>query len=118
MTPQVAAYRLAWSLGLGACMGLVDGVLGPLGRKRRYLVDGLLVLGFWWGWLYLSFAVCRGDIRLGCFWAMLAGMGLWRITAGRLLAPVFERAWKILERIWEITLSPGKKFLRNAKILF
>lgn len=118
MTPEVAAKRLLWSLGLGAAMGFLYGALGPLGRKRRHLADGLFVLGFWWEWLYLSFAVCQGDIRSGCFWAMLAGMGLWQLTAGRLLEPVFARVWKFLERTWGFFLYPGKKFLKNTKILF
>ena len=114
MTPQIAAARLGWSLLLGALVGVTGDFLKPLGRRT----DPLLMLVFGWAWLYLNFAVCRGDIRMGCMLALLAGWGLWELGPGRLVQPVFDRFWKTLAAIFRFFLAPLKKISDFAKILF
>ena len=73
MTPETAAYRLVCALALGAALGLLYGFLRPLRLKHTVLADGLFLLGVFWVWLYYNFALCGGDIRLGCCGGLLAG---------------------------------------------
>lgn len=89
MTPETAAYRLVCALALGAALGLLYGFLRPLRPKHTVLADGLFLLGVFWVWLYYNFALCGGDIRLGCCGGLLAGGLAWESTAGRWLRPVF-----------------------------
>ena len=57
MTPAAAAHRLACSVALGGCLGILYGFLRPPGRKHRHLTD-LVFLGFsLWVWLFICFAV-------------------------------------------------------------
>ena len=73
MTPRIAAHRLLLGLALGAALGLWYGFLRPLRRRHSVTGDGLFLLGAAWCWLYLGFALCGGDLRLGYFLAL--GMG-------------------------------------------
>lgn len=118
MTPETAAYRLVCALTLGAALGLLYGFLRPLRPKHTVLADGLFLLGVFWVWLYYNFALCGGDIRLGCCGGLLAGGLAWERTAGRWLRPVFWWFWLKIQALWRLTLFPVKKFSGLAKILF
>ena len=94
MTPSTAARRLLCSCVLGAALGLYYGFLRPLRPRRTFLADGLFLLGGVWTWVYLSFGICGGDIRMGYSLGLLAGGCVWELTAGRWLRPVFALFWQ------------------------
>ena len=69
--PLIAARHLGSALLLGAGLGLFYGFLRPLRQRRTWLADSVFLTVFFWVWLYLSFALCGGDLRLG----YTAGLG-------------------------------------------
>ena len=76
-TPAVAAQRFGMACLLGVLLGVYYGFLRPLRPKLTALSDLLFVLGAGWVWLYLGFAVCRGDLRFGYTCGMFLGWFLW-----------------------------------------
>lgn len=113
-------FLIACLLGLG--LGLFYGFLHPLRQKRPVLADTLFLPVMGYIWLYLSFAVCRGDLRLGYCAGLPIGAILWCSTAGRLLRPVFDLFWKGIFRIFHgffrIFGKIFKKISKKLKILF
>ena len=80
--------------------------LSPCGKREamsgtRYVQSALSstyprgVLQFPWVWIYHSFAVCKGDIRIVCLFAMTAGILLWEKTFGMWLRPLFTGSLRI-----------------------
>ena len=118
MTPAVAAARLGWSLALGAGSGLVYDFLHPPQLRRPHLADGIFMVFYAWAWLRISFGICAGDIRMGCFWGQMAGLVFWEITAGRPMRRLWGRFWKRLAGFLRIFLVPLKKFFDFLKNLF
>ena len=116
--PIVAARRFAIGFFLGAVLGLWYGFLRPLRPRHTTISDLLFLLGAGWMWLYYMFAVCRGDLRLGAFFALLLGCIVWERTAGLLIRPVFFGFWHFLARSVRLLILPFKKFLAKIKILF
>jgi hypothetical protein len=110
ISPAIAAQRLGWSLAVGVALGFWYGFLRPLRGKCRNFADLLFVAAACYGWLYIAFGVCGGDMRFALLVAMAVGGFLWERTVGRLLRPVFGKIWKIL-------LFPGEKFLEICKKL-
>ena len=113
-------FLIACLLGLG--LGLIYGFLRPL-RKRHPIFADILFLPFMgYGWLYLGFAVCRGDLRLGYCAGLPLGGILWELTVGRLLRPIFDLFWKGVFRIFlcifRIFGKIFEKILKKLKILF
>ena len=92
--PALAARRFLLALAVGAGLGLVYGFLRPPRRRFTHIFDGIFVLVTLWAWVYLSFGLCKGELRFGYTMGMLLGAGLWEMTAGRLLRPVFTGFWK------------------------
>ena len=113
-------FLIACLLGLG--LGLVYGFLRPLRRRRPVLADLLFLPVMGYIWLYLGFAVCRGDLRLGYCAGLPTGGIIWEVTVGRLLRPVFDLFWKGIFRIFQgffrIFGKIFKKIQKNLKILF
>ena len=118
MTPAVAAWRFWGSLLLGGCLGIFYGFLRPLGRRHRILADVVFSLTAVWVWLYICFALCRGDIRTVYLLGMVSGILLWEGSFGRWLRPVFSGFWGFVGTVTGILLIPWKKFWTIAKILF
>ena len=118
MTPAIAFWRLGCSLLLGGGLGLLYSFLRPLGNRHRILADVVFSLGAIWVWIYLSFAVCRGDIRIVYLFCMIGGILLWEITFGQWLRPVFSGIWRLFGGLFRFFLTPWKKFLKFVKILF
>lgn len=110
LTPAVSAFRLLTSILLGGALGILSSFLQPPGRKHRHLMDLIFSLGTAWVWIYHSFAVCRGDIRIVYLAGMGAGLLLWEATAGRWMHPVFGMLWKFLAGVWQFFLFPWKNF--------
>ena len=115
MSPEVAATRLGWSLGLGILCGIAYDFLDTPGRRFRKTCDGIFVLFFFRCWLELSFRICRGDIRLGCYLGMLAGVFLWQWRFGATGKGLFRRFWKMLAAIGAFLLFPVKKIFGICK---
>ena len=112
MTAPAQALRcLLWALALGAGLGVVYGFLRPMRPRLTHLADLLFVLAAFYAWLYLSFAICRGQIRLAGTFGLAAGCIAWESTLGRLLRPVFFGFWRPIGKIVKI-------FRKNAKKLF
>ena len=116
MSPAVAASRLGWSLLLGAGSGLAYDMLHPPQLRRKTLADLLFMLVFGWFWLVISFAVCGGDIRMGCYTGQLAGLGFWEWTVGRSMRVLLGRFWKVLAEVLGFLLVPGKNILKFVKV--
>ncbi|MBQ8579674.1 MAG: spore cortex biosynthesis protein YabQ [Oscillospiraceae bacterium] len=115
MTPAEAGSRLLYALAVGAVLGFIYGFLRPLRPRHTALADGLFVLCALWGWVYLMFGLCKGNIRFGLFAAMGAGGVLWEISFGRLLRPVFGKFWGLIGAINAFFLRPLQLFLRKIQ---
>ena len=94
-------------------MGLWYGFLRPLRRGRGVAADLLFLAGAVWAWLYAGFAVCGGDLRLGYFAALAAGVLIIDWTAGLLLRPLFFGFWQKIGRIFQKIVAPVKKILKK-----
>lgn len=112
-TPILAAQRFGIACLLGVILGLYYGFLRPLRPKYTALSDSLFVLGAGWVWLYLSFAVCRGDLRLGYTAGLFAGGFGWEMTLGRALRPAFSFFWRGVGIALRFILFPFQIFLKK-----
>ena len=95
--PAVAAGRFGAAVVLGLALGVVYSFLRPV--KRRHLGDLVFSACALWGWIWLTFGICRGDVR----GAYLAGMAAGAWATHGAFAPVFRVFWKIIG-------IPAKKF--------
>ena len=120
--PALDGWRFLCACLIGLCLGFFYGLLRPLRPRHPWLSDLLFLPLMGYGWLYLSFAICRGDIRLGYSIGILLGVVVWEITVGKWLRPVFRGIWKLISRIWRVFWWPFEKifkiFHKNAKKLF
>jgi hypothetical protein len=107
--PSLGALRFLFGLLTGTALGFCYDFLHPLRKARPHFSDFLFVLAAFYLWLFLSFRLCRGDIRIPYLIAMGAGAALWEMTLGRLFRPLFSYFWGLLEKIWDIFLLPYKK---------
>ena len=115
--PSVAALRFLWGCALGAALGIYYDFLQPLGGRRRILADLLFLPGAAWIWLELMFRICRGDIRVSAYLALILGMVLWELSFGGFSQRLFARFWRIFIGLINILLLPCKKILKNMKFL-
>lgn len=111
--PALSALRFGAGLALGAALGLVYGFLRPLRTRRSAPADLLFMAAAFYAWLVLSFAVCRGDIRLGITLALPLGALLWENTAGRLLRRPFRLFWQGVAAAVGLLMLPFKKFYES-----
>jgi hypothetical protein len=95
IAPATAVGFLLAALAIGAALGCFYDFLRPLRPRLTHLADLIFVLGALWSWVYLTFAICGGDSRLGCTLAVLVGGLFWEFTLGRLIRPVFALFWNI-----------------------
>lgn len=114
-TPATDGWRFLWGVGIGAALGLVYGFLRPLRKSHPHLADLLFVPFLGYGWLYLSFAVCRGDIRIGYHLGIPVGMVLWRYTLGWITQPVFDLFWGSIIRFCGYIWKKFKKIMKKIK---
>ncbi len=114
-SPATDLYRLLWALALGYGLGAVYCFLRPLRPKFTALSDLLFVPFAFYGWLYLSFAICQADLRLGDTVCLGVGIWLFVITLGRLLAPVFRGFWRFLFGIGRDFLCKIRKIFKKGK---
>lgn len=120
--PAQDGYRLLCALLLGAGLGIFYGFLRPLRPRHTVLSDLLFLPAMGYAWLYLGFAVCRGDIRLGYCMGLILGGCIWEFTLGRWLRPVFFGFWhgisRILHGFWVFCKKILKKFRKIVNFLF
>jgi hypothetical protein len=114
ITPEITLQRFAIALFLGAVLGVYYGFLRPLRPRFTTLSDLAFLPALFWVWLYHSFAVCGGDLRLGYSVGLLLGGLAWEMTAGRLLRPVFRGFWRGIGRVTAFFLTPVKKFFKKT----
>ena len=109
MTPPAqAAFRFGAACLVGALLGIVYGFLRPI--KRTWVKDILFVIAAFWAFLYVSFSICRADVRMSYTAGIFIGCAAWEMSFGRWLRGVF--AW-----IWELLRWPFHIFYNFLKIL-
>lgn len=111
--PALDAARFLYACLLGGALGLYYGFLRPLRPRHTALSDLLFLPALGWAWLYLGFAICRGDIRLGYCSGLLIGAMVWEWTAGRCLRPVFFWFWAVISKIWGVFSPLPKKIFKK-----
>ena len=120
--PALDGWRFLCACGIGLCLGVYYGFLRPLRPRHTGLSDLLFLPALGYAWLYLSFAVCRGDIRLSYTAGLFLGAAVWELTAGKWLRPVFQGFWQLISRIWTGIWRPFQKIFKKiykiAKKLF
>lgn len=112
-TPAEAALRFVWGLALGMVLGAVYDFLRPLRKKRNAPADLLFVLIAFQVWIYLSFGICKSDIRIDITAALVIGAICWLNTAGKVVRPVFRWFWLGIFQLLALFLSPIKKILKK-----
>ena len=115
MIPAQGARHFLLALLLGLGLGCYYGFLRPLRPKHTHLSDFLFMVGLGWVWLVLNFAVCFGDIRLGCNMGLVCGAFLWELTVGRLLRPVFAGFWAFVGKCLRLIGFPFQVFFKKYK---
>ena len=112
--PALAAWRFGAGVLLGAGLGLCYGALRPLRVRHPHLADLIFVGIMGYAWLVHSFAVCRGDIRLGYTAGLILGCWGWEATFGRWLRPVFFRIWQPITTFFDRTGRRVKIFFNST----
>ena len=115
ITPEIALQRWLIAFVFGCGLGIYYGFLRPLRPRHTHLSDFLFLIGAFWAWLQVGFAVCKGDIRLSESVGMLCGGICWEMTIGRLLRPLFYKFWRFVARIFHFFLLPFGFFMKKAK---
>lgn len=122
MPPAETARQFLPAILLGCALGVFHGFLRPLRLRIGWPAELPLCAAMVWGWLYLSFAVCRGDLRPAYTLCYLFSAILWDRTLGRWVGPLFSFFWQgifqflgFLSRFWK---NFSRKCKNYAKILF
>ena len=113
--PETAARWLLWALCIGAGLGFLYGFLRHAPVKLRHLWDFIFVCAAFYGWLYLGFGICGGDLRFGCTAAMALGGAVFDRTAGRLFQPLFLWFWGVIGKIFRLLLDIIKYFFKKVQ---
>ena len=88
-TPAIAWNRFLTGLILGCVLGIIYGFFRPVRRGKAIVPDLIFAVFAIWIYLYHSFAICRGDLRMGYFASLILGAIGWEFTFGRWLQPVY-----------------------------
>ena len=114
--PVIAARRFLAGFLVGFFLGIFYDLLRPLRPRHTTLSDFLFLPAAVWAWMYVMFGICKADLRLSAFVALVAGCLSWEGTVSRPLRPLFPGIWKIVGKIWRAFLLPLKKICQNTKI--
>ena len=117
MPPVAAAGQFAAACFLGMVLGVFYGFLALPRRKHPHLTDFFFVTALIIGWIYHSFGICLGDIRLGYLAGLLLGIVAGALSLGKVLQPVFGLFWKIVGFPWRLMKKISKKLKKFAKKL-
>lgn len=113
--PALVARRFLLAVAWGGAAGGVYGFLRQPRQRHPYLCDLIFTVFLFWAWLQVSFAVCRGDIRLSYTAGLFAGVLLEEATLGRVFQPVFRGFWKALAWLSAKIRLPFKIFFKNCR---
>lgn len=117
-TPAQAFYRFCVAMVLGCGLGIYYGFLRPLRPRLTTLSDLLFLPAAVWAWIYLSFGVCAGDIRMGYTLGLFCGGFIWELTVGRLLRPLFSAFWHAVRNILAFFFRPLKIFTKKQQNIY
>ena len=93
MTPAVFLPRLLGCFLTGVLLGPGMDFLRPLHRRIPRLTELMLSLLLLTSWIWTSFGLCRGDLQIGYYLAMLAGFAHWEWLFGAALSSRFGIFW-------------------------
>lgn len=113
--PALDGWRFMWACGIGLILGMYYGFLRPLRPRHTIVSDVLFLPALAYGWLYLGFAICRGDLRIGYCLGILLGIVAWELTVGKLLRPVFAGVWRGISRIYRGLGRIFRRFFEKIK---
>ena len=113
--PAIAAQRVLWALAVGAFLGLCYDFLRPLRRRRHAPGDILFLFVALYVWIWYSFQICRGDIRLGGTVALGLGMILWMGTVSMAVRKVFYWFWLAIFQILSVFTLPFAKIFKKIR---
>lgn len=113
--PALDGWRFLWACGIGLILGMYYGFLRPLRPRHTIVSDVLFLPALAYGWLYLGFAICRGDLRIGYCLGILLGIVAWELTVGKLLRPVFAGVWRGISRIYRGLGRIFRRFFEKIK---
>ena len=115
MTPALVWRRLLGCFLCGVVLGPGVDALRPLNRRLPLLSQAAICLELLLIWLFALFGICRGDLRMGYFGAVLVGFLLWERLFGRAVSAFFGRFWHFAE----LPLKISRKFFHKfVKFLF
>ncbi len=116
--PALDGWRFGVACLLGLPIGVLYSFLRPLRQRHPILSDLVFLPALFYGWLYLGFGVCQGDIRSSYCAGLFVGIFLWELTLGKWLRPVFRGFWRILSKIWNGIQGIFKKFFKKIQKFF
>jgi len=115
--PAVAAQRVLWALAVGAFLGLCYDFLRPLRRRHHAPADTVFVLAALMAWVWYSFKICGGDIRMGGTVTIGLGILLWLGTASIVVRKVFYWFWLAIFRFLRAFTHPLVKIFKKIRLL-
>ena len=113
--PALAAGRFCAACLIGMLLGLFYDFLRPLRPRLTVLTDLLFLTGLWIGWLYLGFAICRGDLRFGYTAGLGLGFLFWAKTVSRLFRPIFAKLWFPVKKFFLFLQKSAKKLFASGR---
>ena len=102
MTPAVVWERLLGCFLCGVLLGPGVDLLRPLSRRFPVLTRVLICGELFACWLFALFGICRAELRLGWYLAMMAGFCIWEQLFGSAAAVLMVWPWflpSLLQRI-------------------
>ena len=115
-TPNEAALRVLWGLAVGAFLGLCYDFLRPLRRRHNTPADLLFLLTALMGWIWYSFKICYGDIRLGGTVSLGLGLLVWMGTASIAVRKAFYWFWLAIFKIISVFFLPFEKIFKKITL--
>ena len=114
--PVVAALRILWGLATGAVLGVCYDFLRPLRYRHHAPADTVFALAALWAWIWYSFQICAGDIRLGGTASLGIGMLLWLGTASLVVRKVFYWFWLVIFHILRVLFQPFRGIFKKIRL--
>ena len=114
--PGDAGLRVIWALAVGAFLGLCYDFLRPLRHRHNAPADAAFAVVALMAWVWYSFRICLGDIRLGGTATLGLGMVLWMGTGSMVFRKVFYWFWLAIFRIISVFFLPFAKFFKKSRV--
>ena len=114
--PAVAVLRVVWGLAVGAILGICYDFLRPLRRRYNTPADVIFSLAALYGWIWYSFRICDGDIRMGGTLSLGIGILLWLCTGSFVCRKVFYWFWLVIFQILSVLFLPFRKTFKIFRL--